>query len=65
VNVRTLSIASRRSEKNCGTTADRAFEEMKRFEFEKGFDSHNTLKQFVYSFYERLAAKADKPATIR
>jgi len=46
-------------------SADRAFDEMKRFEFEKGFVSHNTLKQFVYGFYEKLAAKADETAARR
>jgi tyrosine-protein phosphatase SIW14 len=37
-----------------GWTADRAFEEMKKYEFEKGFISHGALKGFVYDYYTGL-----------
>ena len=38
-----------------GWTADRAFAEMREFEFDKGLlVSHGTLKKFVYSYYARL-----------
>lgn len=40
--------------------ADRAFEEMRRFDFEGGWINHNALKSFVYEYYGQLknAAKA-------
>ena len=34
-----------------GWTADRAFDEMRRFEFEKGLVSHAVLKNFLFDFY--------------
>jgi protein tyrosine/serine phosphatase len=37
-----------------GWSADRAYSEMKQFNFE-GFPGHPTLKQFVYDYYTRLA----------
>jgi protein tyrosine/serine phosphatase len=37
-----------------GWSADRAFDEMKKYQFEKGFVSHNTLKGFVYDYYSGL-----------
>jgi tyrosine-protein phosphatase SIW14 len=36
-----------------GWTADRAYAEMKQFNFE-GFPGHPTLKQFVYDFYTHI-----------
>ena len=38
-------------------TPDRAYTEMKQFEFEKGFISHGALKNFVYTFYQTLAGR--------
>lgn len=37
-----------------GWTADRAFDEMRKYQFEKGFVSHNTLKGFVYDYYSGM-----------
>ncbi|HET7220237.1 MAG TPA: tyrosine-protein phosphatase [Vicinamibacterales bacterium] len=34
-----------------GWSADRAFDEMRQYEFEKGFVSHAVLKNFLYDFY--------------
>jgi protein tyrosine/serine phosphatase len=39
-----------------GWSADRAFAEMKEYEFEKGFVAHNALKNFLYDFYSKLSA---------
>jgi protein tyrosine/serine phosphatase len=42
-----------------GWTADRAFQEMKDYEFDSGlFGGPQAQKKFVYSFYERYRAKA-------
>ena len=46
-------------------TPDRAYEEMKRFEFEKGFISHGALKKFVYNFYQTLAGSPSFSAPAR
>jgi tyrosine-protein phosphatase SIW14 len=35
-------------------TADRAFAEMRQYEFEKGLLSHKTLKNFLFDFYENV-----------
>jgi protein tyrosine/serine phosphatase len=39
-----------------GWNADRAFSEMKEYEFAKGL-GHGALKQFVYDFYTTLMRK--------
>jgi tyrosine-protein phosphatase SIW14 len=39
-----------------GWTADRAFAEMRQYEFEKGFISHAVLKNFLYDFYRMATA---------
>ena len=44
-----------------GWNADRAFAEMKLYEFEKGF-GHAALKSFVYDFYAKLT-HAPAPAS--
>lgn len=36
-----------------GWTAEKAFDEMRHYEFEKGFISHDTLKTFLFDFYKR------------
>jgi tyrosine-protein phosphatase SIW14 len=41
-----------------GWSADRAFEEMRNFEFEKGFISHKTLKNFLFDYYVHLTRPA-------
>ena len=35
-------------------TADRAFDEMRQYEFEKGLISHKTLKIFLFDFYDKV-----------
>jgi len=35
-------------------TAERAFAEMRQYEFEKGLLSHKTLKAFLFDFYEKV-----------
>jgi protein tyrosine/serine phosphatase len=42
-----------------GWTADRAFEEMLKYEFEKGWVSHAVLKNFLFDFYR----SAHQPAS--
>jgi hypothetical protein len=37
-----------------GWTADRAYEEMKQYEFEKGF-GHGELKDYVFEYQNQLA----------
>jgi tyrosine-protein phosphatase SIW14 len=37
-----------------GWSADKAFAEMQRYQFEQGFVSHGTLKQFVYDYFAGL-----------
>jgi protein tyrosine/serine phosphatase len=39
-----------------GWTADRAFDEMRQYEFEKGF-GHSALKSFLFDFYRALVAR--------
>ena len=39
-----------------GWTAEKAFDEMRRYEFDKGFVSHGTLKNFLFDFYKRAVA---------
>jgi tyrosine-protein phosphatase SIW14 len=41
-----------------GWTADRAFEEMKAYEFEKGFVSHGILKTFLFDFSRLIAHRS-------
>jgi protein tyrosine/serine phosphatase len=47
-----------------GWTADRAYEEMKRYKFE-GFPGHPALKKFVYDYYAQLGRSraAETPRT--
>jgi protein tyrosine/serine phosphatase len=46
-----------------GWTADRAYSEMKQFNFE-GFPGHPALKQFVYDYYDQIGRTriAERPA---
>ena len=37
-----------------GWTADRAYDEMKHYEFEKGLISHNTLKNYVFGYQSQV-----------
>jgi hypothetical protein len=41
---------------NDGWTADRAFAEMKQYDFEYGF-GHGTLRDYVYNFYNKMDHK--------
>jgi len=43
-----------------GWTADQAYEEMKRYDFEDGIFYPKSLKKYVFSFYERFAAGTSK-----
>jgi len=48
-----------------GWTADRAFEEMKAYQFEHGF-GHGVLKQFVYDYYSKNKPSKDaQPAVVQ
>ena len=45
---------------NEGWTAERAYEEMKKYDFEDGFFYPRSLKKYVFSYYQRFAtAKAN------
>lgn len=45
-----------------GWTAERAYEEMKKYDFEDSFFYPRSLKKYVFSYYERFAAeKASTP----
>ena len=54
---RTGTLTAIYRETHDGRTADRAFEEMKRYEFLKNGD-HSRLKAFVYDYYSNIGKAA-------
>ena len=40
-----------------GWSADQAYEEMKRYDFEDSFFYPRTLKKYVYSYYKQLTSE--------
>jgi tyrosine-protein phosphatase SIW14 len=48
-----------------GWTADQAYEEMKKYDFEDSFFYPRSLKKYVFSYYERFASQqASKPQSV-
>ncbi len=43
-----------------GWTAEQAYEEMKKYDFEDGFFYPRSLKKYVFSYYERFAVAKEK-----
>jgi hypothetical protein len=41
---------------NDGWSAERAFDEIRKYEFEKGLISHNRLRNLLFDFYKQSAA---------